>query len=83
MLFCPVFVKYLSELKVFRSNVGRKIIKLFMSKCTFLNSYFDEVKEQRPKVPYLILIYRVIISVLDPRKCEYLKYYSLDLNMHI
>ena len=54
-----------------------------MSKCTFLNSYFDEVKEQRPKVPYLILIYRVIISVLDPRKCEYLKYYSLDLNMHI
>ena len=24
------------------------------------------------------LIYRVILSVLDPRKCEYLKDYSLD-----
>ena len=23
-------------------------------------------------------IYRVILSVLDPRKCEYLKDYSLD-----
>ena len=22
--------------------------------------------------------YSVILSVLDPRKCEYLKYYSLD-----
>ena len=25
-----------------------------------------------------IYIYRVILSVLDPRKCEYLKDYSLD-----
>ena len=25
-----------------------------------------------------ILIYSVILSVLDPRKCEYLKDYSLD-----
>ena len=24
------------------------------------------------------ILYRVILSVLDPRKCEYLKYYSLD-----
>ena len=24
------------------------------------------------------LIYRVILSVLDPRKCEYLEDYSLD-----
>ena len=28
-------------------------------------------------------MYRVILSVLDPRKCEYLKDCSLDLNMHI
>ena len=28
-------------------------------------------------VRYLHLIYRVILSVLDPRKCEYLKDYSL------
>jgi len=26
----------------------------------------------------LIYIYRVILSVLDPRKCEYLKDYLLD-----
>jgi hypothetical protein len=25
-----------------------------------------------------VLLYRVIPSVLDPRKCEYLKDYSLD-----
>ena len=25
-----------------------------------------------------VTIYRVILSVLDPRKCEYLKDYSLD-----
>jgi len=24
------------------------------------------------------MLYRVIVSVLDPRKCEYLKDYSLD-----
>ena len=24
------------------------------------------------------IVYRVILSVLDPRKCEYLKDYSLD-----
>ena len=29
------------------------------------------------------VLYSVILSVLDPRKCEYLKDYSLDLNMHI
>ena len=29
-----------------------------------------------PNLPYLM--YRVILSVLDPRKCEYLKDYSLD-----
>ena len=28
-------------------------------------------------------MYSVIHSVLDPRKCEYLKDYSLYLNMHI
>jgi len=27
---------------------------------------------------FIIRIYRVILSVLDPRKCEYLKDYSLD-----
>ena len=26
----------------------------------------------------LLPLYRVILSVLDPRKCEYLKNYSLD-----
>ena len=27
---------------------------------------------------YHLAIYRVILSVLDPRKCEYLKDYPLD-----
>ena len=27
---------------------------------------------------WMWLLYRVILSVLDPRKCEYLKDYSLD-----
>ena len=31
-----------------------------------------------PNVPQTFLIYSVILSVLDPRKCEYLKDYSLD-----
>jgi hypothetical protein len=26
----------------------------------------------------LLILYRVILSVLDPRKCEYLEDYSLD-----
>jgi len=41
MIFRSVFAKYLSELKVFRSHVGRKIIKVFMPKCTFFNSYIS------------------------------------------
>ena len=28
--------------------------------------------------PLVVFLYRVIRSVLDPRKCEYLKDYSLD-----
>jgi hypothetical protein len=27
---------------------------------------------------HVVILYRVILSVLDPRKCEYLKDYSLD-----
>ena len=27
---------------------------------------------------YILVIHRVILSVLDPRKCEYLKDYLLD-----
>ena len=27
---------------------------------------------------FRVIMYRVILSVLDPRKCEYLKDYSLD-----
>ena len=30
------------------------------------------------QVVFLYVLYRVILSVLDPRKCEYLKDYSLD-----
>jgi hypothetical protein len=37
MIFCLVFAKYLSELKAVPSNIGRKIIEVFISKCTFLS----------------------------------------------
>ena len=30
------------------------------------------------KLLFYLAMYRVILSVLDPRKCEYLKDYSLD-----
>ena len=33
---------------------------------------------QTATVIYHLIIYRVILSVLDPQKCEYLKDYSLD-----
>ena len=44
-----------------------------------------ELRPSRARFKYIYtfnkytVIYRVILSVLDPRKCEYLKDYSLDL----
>ena len=35
-------------------------------------------KNSAAGMAYLQRIYRMILSVLDPRKCEYLKDYSLD-----
>ena len=49
-----------------------------------LNGYFNNGApkyQQRTKNQNSVLLtslYRVILSVLDPRKCEYLKDYSLD-----
>jgi hypothetical protein len=56
MIFCLVFAKYLSELKVFRSNVGRKTITVrSYVQLHFLQLiYFNEVKEKRPKVPEVV-----------------------------
>ena len=40
---------------------------------------YKEHEEFRYLCAFLVTeIYRVILSVLDPRKCEYLKDYSLD-----
>jgi hypothetical protein len=55
MIFCSVFAKYLSELKVFRANVGRKNNKGIYVQMHFPQLiYFNEVKEKRPKVPEVV-----------------------------
>ena len=47
--------------------------------CKFgMHAEFSLKKVERGINFFWTLIYRVILSVLDPRKCEYLKDYSLD-----
>ena len=43
---------------------------MYIDKVSFKNIYQITV--------HILPLYRVILSVLDPRKCEYLKNYSLD-----
>ena len=43
-----------------------------------MHAEFSLKKVERGINFFWTLIYRVILSVLDPRKCEYLKDYSLD-----
>ena len=43
-----------------------------------LNFFNDYSPLSNEVVWFVRSIYRVILSVLDPRKCEYLKDYSLD-----
>ena len=49
-----------------------------LSKNVYLEKILSAVSHDVVNKRYLINIYRVILSVLDPRKCEYLKDYSLD-----
>ena len=46
---------------------------------SFLNIQWIQANELHTvRTVYHLAIYRVILWVLDPRKCEYLKDYSLD-----
>ena len=53
------------------------LIRFLPTLCPVFN-YITRSIVINPLAPNDIYIYRVILSVLDPRKCEYLKDYSLD-----
>ena len=66
------------------SNVHTKHINIFCEQNTeFLSHKLDDIQYINMEFDTLFQLsdrqkYRVILSVLDPRKCEYLKDYSLD-----
>ena len=45
---------------------------------TGYNSGGENLGVSKRMTLFKIILYRVILSVLDPKKCEYLKDYSLD-----
>jgi hypothetical protein len=71
----PIINEHTIHIQLFTVSGNLKIHVLWHMPCQLVNSYRCACAVLGRKC---IVMYRVIPSVLDPRKCEYLKAYSLD-----